>query len=76
MKVKLQRLSICDCGYPVLMENIPLGTEYEIDPNKRYHFVLKCGGCGKANENIGVWADGRGDQRGGFLPEVLFQVAN
>lgn len=45
--VRLQRLSICPCGFPLLKVEIGLGTEYEIDLDSLEEgYGLRCGGCG------------------------------
>jgi len=73
MLAKLARLTVCDCGFPTLDERIPLGTEYEIDPDKRKQATMFCGGCGKPIELVVVYAAPRlFGQTGGFLPECLF----
>lgn len=52
--VKLQHLSVCPCGFPLLKESIAIGTEYEIDLDTLRHegWNLVCGGCGKAHRDI------------------------
>jgi len=46
------RRSLCPCGYPVLDERQPLGTEYQVFdmPGKRGWMI--CGGCGL---KLNVW---------------------
>ncbi len=54
VRVTLQRLSICPCGFPLLDESIPLGTEYEIDLGTLAgdRFNLMCGGCGAKHRDV------------------------
>ena len=53
--VKLRRLSICLCGFPVLDDAIPLGAEYQIDLNsRRKGFHYRCGGCSREYDNVEV----------------------
>ncbi len=73
MKVTTKQLSVCHCGFLALAENIPLGTEYEIDPNRREKVIFICGGCGKVIPCMGIYAHARGASAGGFLPEKIFQ---
>jgi len=73
MKVALVKLSICKCGFPLLNESIPLGTEYEIDPARIQNGVMICGGCRARVPFKGVWAEARlPGGRPGFLPEIVF----
>lgn len=73
MKTTLKRLSLCDCGFSVLSEAIPLGTEYEIDPAQTEALTFICGGCHKIHFVRCVWVEKRGTSAGGFLPEIIFQ---
>lgn len=53
MKVKLVKLNICTCGFPLLDDSILLGAEYTIFPETiRDGFYFKCGGCGKEQSNL------------------------
>ncbi len=53
--VALQRLTICDCGFPVLDKSITVGTKYTIDDTQmRLGFSYFCGGCGKVHNNVAV----------------------
>ena len=49
MKVKLCKLSLCPCGFPLLNEAIPLGMEYTMltetcDLGQCWNLI--CGNCG------------------------------
>lgn len=72
MKVKTITLSICPCGFPGLKDEIPLGTEYEIDPRPRGGYIFTCGGCHKSYAITAVDVRARGDSHGGMLPARLF----
>lgn len=76
MTTTLKRLSVCTCGFPCLKDNIPLGQEYEIDPAIKTDFIFTCGSCGAQFRISAVYVHGRGDGRGGFLPEELFTATN
>ena len=74
-KVALKRLSICPCGHPVLKDEIPLGTEYEIDPAQTDHFTFICGGCGRHISIEGIWVESREPgTEAGFLPKLIFEA--
>lgn len=61
---KTVRRGICECGYPVLEESVPLGKMYLVDPNTIGPGRIGCGGCGKitACDLIEVWDEGAGRQ--------------
>lgn len=72
-RVCLARLSVCECGYPLLDEAIPLGTEYLIDEMRQTSVTLTCGGCKREIPLRAVWTFQRADSEGGFLPEMVFE---
>jgi len=72
-KVTIKRLSICSCGFPVLKDDIPLGTEYEIDTTRLASFTFICGGCKQKHDIIGVWAASRNGSEPGWLPRAIFE---
>lgn len=72
MKAKTITLSICPCGFPLLNEKIPLGTEYEIDPRPRDGYIFDCGGCHKVYAVTVVDVRARENSHGGMLPARLF----
>ena len=73
-KVTLKRLSICPCGFPVLKEDIKLGTEYEVDPAQTGRFTFICGGCGRQLSIEGIWVEPRAPgTHAGFLPKLIFE---
>jgi hypothetical protein len=52
---KLQRLSICPCGFPVLDDGIAVGSEYAIDSaTLTGGFFYHCGGCGREQTDVQV----------------------
>jgi hypothetical protein len=73
MKLTLKNNNICGCGFPLLNEDIPLGTEYEIAPLIEAPGTLKCGGCGKEHRVLGVYVYHRDGTGGGFLPKSIFE---
>jgi hypothetical protein len=52
--VKLQRLSICSCGFPLLDERIGLDAQYVVDLDTVLDrgFAIKCGGCGLFHDDL------------------------
>lgn len=73
MKTKLAKLSVCPCGFPLLDESIPLGTEYEIEPTRRIKVTLYCGGCHAGHNLEAVFVNARGNSHGGYLPAEVFE---
>jgi hypothetical protein len=71
-KVKLAKLSVCECGFPLLHENIPLGTDYDIEPVLTEIVTFICGGCKKSKQIEAVYVYARGTSEGGFLPREVF----
>lgn len=72
IKVELTKLSICECGFPVLADHIELGTQYEIDNNQQRDGVLVCGGCNAKIRCQTVWVKGRNGGPPGYLPLEIF----
>ena len=72
LEVTLVKLSACPCGFPLLKDNIPLGTVYEIDPNETANVTLICGGCKQRQPLKAVWVYAREESQAGFLPESVF----
>ena len=74
--VKLAKLSICKCGYAVLLDSIPLGTEYVIDrASIRGGFFYQCGRCGVKQLDVRVVDADRPDAPAAGLrplPAALF----
>ncbi len=73
VNAKLAKISICECGFPLLNENIPLGTIYRIDTDMTLGLQFMCGGCGKLKRIVGVYVLERGRSKGGFLPRIAFE---
>ncbi len=89
MKAKFVKPSICSCGYPSLNESVPIGTIYEVNPEKWEYIVWICGGCKKQKHEVKViWVHERviGERvsmagvrvkevsAAGYLPEEIFQI--
>jgi hypothetical protein len=74
MKVRFTRYSVCICGFPILSDAIPLGTEYEVDQNSTADCTVKCGGCGKENRLTAIWVFSRAGERPGYLPRDIFEI--
>jgi hypothetical protein len=53
--VKLVKLSICECGYSVLLDSIRIGAEYLVDvASIRGGFFYRCGRCGTEQKSVRV----------------------
>ena len=74
MQITLKQLSVCQCGFPTLDEGIPLGTIYNIIPDRMCEAELQCGGCGAVIPVIAVWVEREG--HGGYLPRQIFEPSN
>ena len=72
MQVKIVKLSICDCGFPVLSEQIGLGEIYEIDEANTMNGFLICGGCFKKTQCVCVMTEKKGESEAGYLPREIF----
>ena len=72
---KFVKYSICECGFPILSEDVPLGTVYVVHPDERECGRFRCGGCGKIIEAIPcIVAESRAGGRPGFLPAEIFEI--
>ena len=76
MKVKLHRLSICECGFPILKDGIPIGTVYHVNPSIMISVKFVCGGCGREQIRFAVLVERREGCKHdpGFLPGGIFKV--
>lgn len=75
MKAKLIKLSICQCGFGLLKDEIKLGTVYNLDMAKTDLATMLCGGCGRVTRHIPVvmaWRDGGERTTSSYLPRELF----
>lgn len=71
---KLIRLSICDCGFNMLADHIPMGAEYEVDLDDRLPgFTVTCGGCGMSFPVDGIAVKER-EGTVGWMPTGLFDL--
>lgn len=75
VNAKYVRYSICECGFPILSESIPLGQLYIADPQNTKWGKFGCGGCGKIIEVhcIAVYRVGSG-MLPGYLPLEIFEL--
>lgn len=71
MKVKLERLSVCECGYPALKDGIKLGKVYDLDWDCVGKATYVCGGCKQIHKMNVVWCTHGG---GGWIPQCLFEA--
>jgi hypothetical protein len=71
VKAKFVRYSVCICGFPIL--DVPLGTEYEVDPRDTTPCTVICGGCGKHNQVTAIWVFSRTGERPGYMPKDIFE---
>lgn len=54
-EMSLARLSICPCGYGVLLDSIQIGAVYQCDINTlRNGYVYRCGRCGTIQRDVEV----------------------
>lgn len=65
-------LSFCACKFPILHEDIPLGTLYDVDIKRRIVMDYRCGGCQKWFHVDAVFCKRRGTSNEGYLPSALF----
>jgi hypothetical protein len=73
-KAKLIKLSVCDCGFPLLNDDIPIGTVYYLDLDDIYTMTLICGGCGIKQDIESVHVMKRAGSHGGHLPRHVFET--
>jgi hypothetical protein len=54
--LELRRLSICECGFPVLKDTIKVGKKFVVDESTIRHAGMNyyCGGCMKWKKDIEV----------------------
>lgn len=76
VETKFVKRAICPCGYSILMDEIPLGAVYQVDPARTSIGTLYCGGCGKRTDNLKlIWAEGNDSGNAGWLPVEIFDIA-
>lgn len=77
VKVRLAKLSICPCGFPVLADHIKLGAVYEVVPTKTEKVTFICGGCQKQHPGtVAVFVAAKGASGAGYLPEAIFELVD
>lgn len=74
--LRLAKLSVCPCGFPLLKDGIPLGQLYTGEVDRLMdNFILICGGCGRIMKKTGIWTS-RPGARDGFLPIDAFDIVH
>lgn len=73
VEAKTARASLCECGFSILRDEIPLGTVYRIAPETRRPGTLVCGGCGQRIRVTLVHALATG-RHAGWLPYEIFEA--
>lgn len=75
-RVRLAKLSVCDCGFPAFdgAEGVNLGDLYSVDVRTTKSVTWTCGGCHKQLSLPGIWAARRGVA--GYLPVELFDLGD
>ncbi len=73
MKLATKRYSLCDCGFPLLNDEVPLGQIYDVEIFPVENGTLICGGCKKAISVRMVWVESRDGGKPGYLPWELFE---
>ena len=74
VKAKYVRRSVCECGFSVLKEDIPLGKMYLAYPESIKHGAILCGNCGKKSSiDIIAVVDDRGVS-GGMMPLGILEL--
>jgi len=73
VKARTIKESLCDCGFPILSENVPLGTVYKVETDSVAKGTLICGGCKKHISIRTVWASGGITYSEGIMPLELFE---
>lgn len=72
VKAKLSKLSLCECGFPVLKDEIQLGAEYELLLEDQGTAEMMCGGCKKWIPIKTVLVTKPGGP--GYLPIDIFEL--
>lgn len=76
MIAKIKTLSICPCGYPLFMDRVKIGDEYEVHPSiTAANSTVVCGGCKKQIKSTFIWANGRGMGRAGWFPSEALDMS-
>jgi hypothetical protein len=75
IRAKYTKSSVCECGFPVLATDVPIGQIYLADTRNKGRATLVCGGCGahKLVECIAVIREDRAGDDPGFLPTAIFE---
>jgi hypothetical protein len=72
---KLVQRGVCPhCDYGSIIDSVPLGTIYKVDPASACRVRIRCGGCKKIYEVTAIFADGRAGGVAGLLPLDCFEI--
>ena len=75
VKVRVAKLSICPCGFPVLAKHIKLGEVYEVVPTMQAKMLFVCGGCQQQYPGtLAIFVAAKGASGAGYLPEAIFEI--
>jgi hypothetical protein len=74
VNAKFAKRSICPCGFPVLADEIPLGTMYVVRSGISARLSFSCGGCHQIHDVSCVYVEARGKSKGGYLPAEIFDI--
>ena len=76
IKVALSKLSVCECGYGVLADEIQLETKYTVDLRSFALATYRCGKCGKRKEVQVILASQQlhPERAMAYLPAELFDL--
>lgn len=64
--------TICDCDFPVLEDDVPIGTTYNVIRQPEYPGIFICGGCKKQQSVKFIEAQTRDGLTTGLLPLKIF----
>jgi len=72
---KFVKRSICECGFPVLAVDVPVGRTYTIRPEDTRELEMICGGCATRIRRTWVYVEGYGPgHQSGYLPVEIFEI--
>jgi hypothetical protein len=69
VNAKYVNLSSCECGYPALHEEVPLGKIYRVFPDSIAHGKILCGGCRRVSACPII-----STEDGGWLPLGILEL--
>lgn len=75
VKAKYVKRSICECGFPIMRESVPLGKLYLVYPDSVTGGAVLCGGCGSKFPVRLILADDEQSCRSiGAVPLEIFEL--